>query len=134
MAFASTSCNLVPNDTNGFSDVFVRDRLMEPDTLPSECIAPTTTASASTSSGAPCESGTWANEDVKLTFSAQDNEDGSGIKDSCYSATGADAISQQTVSATDLPATFTIDAEGTTTVRYLATDKEGNVESPAKYS
>src|SRR5215207_2130807 len=132
VAFSSGASNLVADDTNMGGDVFVRDRLTESDTLPSECIAPTTTASASTGSGAPYGSGTWTNQEVKLTFSAQDNEGGSGIKDVRYSATGADAISQQTVAADDLPATFTVDAEGTTTVRYLATDKEGNVESPAK--
>ena len=131
VAFESGASNLVANDTFG-SDVFVRDRLTEPDSLPSECIAPTSTASATTSSGADYTSGTWTNQEVTLTFSAQDNEDGLGVKDVRYSATGADATLQQTVPADDLPATFTIDAEGTTTVRYLATDKEGNVESPAK--
>ncbi len=131
MAFNSGATNLVAGDTNHGGDVFVRDTA-EPDTLPSECIAPTSTASATTNSGAPYESGTWTKGDVQVTLSAQDNEGGSGVRDIRYSATGADPISEQTVAAADLPATFPIDAEGTTMVRYFATDNEGNVESPAK--
>jgi hypothetical protein len=30
IAFYSSATNLVPNDTNNVSDIFVRDRLMEP--------------------------------------------------------------------------------------------------------
>ena len=67
-----------------------------------------------------------------MSLSAQDNQDGSGIKEVRYSATGADAIPQQTVAAANLPATFTIDAEGTTTISYFATDNAGNPESPVK--
>jgi hypothetical protein len=129
VAFTSSASNLVADDTNIGGDIFVRDRLTEPDTLPSECIAPTTTASASTSSGAPYESGTWTPEDVKLTFSAQDNEGGSGLKDIRYSSTGAQSTAETLYDEQDPPV---ISTEGTTTVRYLATDKEGNVESPAK--
>jgi hypothetical protein len=76
--------------------------------------------------------GTYATEDVKVTLSAQDNEDGSGMRNIRYSASGADEIFQQTVTTADLPTTFTIDAEGTTTISYFATDNAGNQESPAK--
>jgi hypothetical protein len=133
VAFGSEGDNLVAGDTNNSWDVFVHERQPYYD-----CIAPTSTASATTvgsattNGGAPYTSGTWAKEDVKVSLSAQDNEGGSGVRDIRYSATGADAISQQTVSAANLPATFTIDAEGTTTISYFATDNTGNQESPAK--
>jgi hypothetical protein len=127
VAFASGGDNLVAGDTNNNTDVFVRERQPYYD-----CSAPSTTASATTNGGAPYTSGTWAKEDVKVSLSAQDNVGGSGVRDIRYSATGADAISQQTVSAANLPATFTIDAEGTTTISYFATDNTGNQESPAK--
>jgi Tol biopolymer transport system component len=127
VAFASEGDNLVAGDTNNNTDVFVHERQPYYD-----CSAPSTTASATTNGGAAYTSGTWSTKDVKVSLSAQDNEGGSGIKEIRYSATGADPISQQTVSAANLPATFIIDSEGTTTISYFATDNTGNQESPAK--
>jgi hypothetical protein len=129
VAFSSEATNLVADDTNGARDYFVRDR-STPHT--NECIAPTTTASAATSSGAGYISGTPTNKNVTVSLSAQDNEGGSGIRNIRYSATGADPFSEQTVAAADLPAKVTIDAEGITTVSYFATDNAGNQESPVK--
>src|SRR5215212_4138990 len=131
VVFSSGASNLVASDTNNATDIFVRER-QTVTTPPSECAAPTSTASASTSSGADYSSGTWTDEDVEVTLSAQDNEGSSSLQDLRYSATGADTMSGKTVAAADLPAKFTIDAEGTTTISYFATDKEGNHESPAK--
>jgi hypothetical protein len=131
VAFDSLASNLVADDTNDTWDVFVHDRQTVP-TQPSDCIAPSTTATVTTSSGATYNPSTWTNQDVTVTLSAQDDESGSLIRDIRYSATGAGATSQQTVAAANLPATFTIDAEGTTTISYFATDNAGNVESPAK--
>ena len=82
---------LTADDTNGMSDVFVHERPTVT-TQPRECIAPTTTASATTSSGAAYVQGTWTNKDVKVTFSAQDNQGGSGLKDILYLADGAQSL------------------------------------------
>ena len=121
VAFGSGATNLVAGDTNGASDAFLHERQ---ETQPKECIAPTTTH---TLSPTPNAAG-WNNSDVIVTLDATDTG-GSGVKEIRYSATGADAISQQTVAAANLPATFTIDAEGTTTLSYFATDNEGNQET-----
>ena len=71
----------------------------------------------------------WNKEDVTLTLSATDND--SGVKEITYSATGAQAIAEQTVPG----ATATLSAittEGQTTISYHATDNAGNTESPPK--
>jgi Bacterial Ig-like domain/WD40-like Beta Propeller Repeat len=127
--FYSEASNLIADDTNGFGDVFVHDRQLK------DCLAPTASANATIPNGtgtSPYTSGTPTNQNVAVSLNAQDNQDGSGIKEIRYSATGADTISQQTVAAADLPATFTIDAAGTTTISYFATDNAGNQESPVK--
>jgi Tol biopolymer transport system component len=127
--FYSEASNLVADDTNGFGDVFVHDRQLK------DCIAPTTSANATipnSTGSSPYTSGTPTNQNVTVSLNAQDNQNGSDIKEIRYSATGADAISEQTVTAANLPATFTIDAAGVTTISYFATDNAGNQESPAK--
>jgi hypothetical protein len=75
------------------------------------------------------EPDTWTTQDVQLTFSAQDNEDGSGIKDIRFSATGAQSIPETVYNSYNSPV---INTEGTTTISYFATDNVGNQESPAK--
>ena len=123
VAFTSSASNLVSDDTNRWPDVFVHDR----DTTQqiSECppTPPTTTASATTSSGATYQSDTWTNEDVKVTLSAQDNEGGSGLRNIRYSATGAQSIAE-TIYDPDHP--LLINTEGTTTISYFAIDNAGN--------
>ena len=126
MAFSSPATNLVENDTNGRTDVFVHER--QTATQPDDCIAPTTTATAITTSGGPYETGAWTNEDVKVTFSAQD-EGGSGTKDIRYSASGDQSIPETVYDEQDPPV---INTEGTTSISYFATDNAGNEESPAK--
>jgi methionine-rich copper-binding protein CopC len=113
----------VANDTNGVTDVFVHER--QAAAQPDDCIAPTTTHTLSPS---PNAAG-WNNSDVIVSLDATDTG-GSGAKEIRYSATGADAISEQTVAAANLPATFTVDAEGITTISYSAIDNAGNQESP----
>jgi hypothetical protein len=94
---------------------------------------PNSTASAITDSGATYTSGTWTSEHVEVTLNAQDNEDGSGVKELTYSATGAQPIASTTVLAAELPKQLPIiNIEGTTTISYFATDNAGNQESPAK--
>jgi Tol biopolymer transport system component len=125
-AFYSNASDLVAGDTNGFVDVFLHER----GTIqPGDPIAPTTTASATTSSGAAYQPGTLTNKDVKVTFSAQDNQDGSGIKEIRYSATGAQSIPETVYNPQNPPV---INTEGTTIISYFATDNAGNQESPAK--
>ena len=121
VAFGSRASNLVENDTNNTFDVFVHDR-QTGTTQPNDDIAPTTTVCGHTD-------GTWTNQNVQLTFSAQDNEDGSGVKDIRFSATGAQSIPETVYNTYDSPV---INAEGTTTISYFATDNAGNQESPAK--
>jgi Tol biopolymer transport system component len=125
IAFDSTAPYLVADDTNGKSDVFVQERQTNA-TQPSECIPPTTTASATTSSG-PYQEGRYTTKDVKVTLGAQDNEGGSGVNKLTYYATGAQQIPSATVSAGQLPKVLPlIDTEGTTTINAFATDNAGN--------
>jgi len=103
-------------------------------TFPSDTTAPTSTASATVPDGtgtSPYAGGTsWTNKDVTVTLNATDNAGGSGVKELTYSATGADPISPAvTKAAANLPTSFTIDAEGTTTISYFAKDNNNNVET-----
>jgi hypothetical protein len=96
--------------------------------------APTSTASATVPNGtgtSPYTGGTsWTNKDVLVTLNATDNAGGSDVKELTYSATGADPISPAVTKAkANLPTSFTIDAEGTTTISYFAKDNNGNVET-----
>ncbi|HYE66014.1 MAG TPA: LamG-like jellyroll fold domain-containing protein [Pyrinomonadaceae bacterium] len=88
-----------------------------------ELVPPTTAAGTSPipnpSSG--------SNGDVTVTLTATDNPGGSGVKEITYSASGAQVISQTTVSGSST--SFIISAEGTTTITYFAMDNMGNVES-----
>jgi hypothetical protein len=70
----------------------------------------------------------WNNSNVTVTLSATDTG-GSGIKDIRYSATGAQSIPETVYDEQNRPV---INAEGTTTLSYFATDKAGNQESPTK--
>jgi hypothetical protein len=124
VAFFSVANNLVAGDTNRLPDVFVHER--EIATQPDDSIVPTTTASATTNSGAPYESDIWTNEDVKVSLSAQDNEGGCGVKKITYSASGAQTIEQTDASGSSVE--VDLNQEGTTTLTYYATDKAGNVE------
>jgi hypothetical protein len=126
--FSSGATNLVPDDTNGLSDIFVHERgnVIQ---QPKDFIAPSTTASAVTDSGADYTSGAWTNETIKLTLSAQDNEGGTGVKEIRYSATGAQNIPETAYDPQNPPI---INTEGTTTVSYFTIDNAGNRESPAK--
>ena len=89
---------------------------------------PTTTASL-TANASPYTSGTWTKYDVEVSLTAIDTG-GSGVKQITYSASGAQTIDPTTVSGST--ASFSITAEGTTTVSFYATDNANNVETPAK--
>jgi hypothetical protein len=106
-------------------------------TVPSDTTAPTSTASGTVPDGDdagtapdPYTGGSWTNKDVTVSLNATDNAGGSGVKELTYSATGADPISPAvTKAAANLPTSFTIDAEGTTTISYFAKDNNNNVET-----
>jgi Bacterial Ig-like domain/RTX calcium-binding nonapeptide repeat (4 copies)/FG-GAP-like repeat/WD40-like Beta Propeller Repeat len=122
--FASQALDLVANDTNGYTDVFLRE-LGDAPPQQSDCVAPTTTR---TVSPLPNANG-WNNSNVTVTLSAQDNEGGSGVKEIRYSATGTQSIPETVYDPQNPPI---INTEGATTITYFATDNAGNRESPAK--
>ena len=126
VTFTSFASNLVPDDTNDQPDIFVHERQMVT-AEPADCIPPTTTASATNIGGDSYEPDTWTNQIVQVTFSARDDEGGSGPKDIYYSASGAQTIPETTYAPRNPPV---IDTEGTTTISYYATDNAGNPESP----
>jgi hypothetical protein len=68
----------------------------------------------------------WNASNVAVTLTAMDNPGGSGVANIRYLLSGAQTSS---VVVAGNPATFTISAEGTTTVSYFATDVAGNAES-----
>jgi hypothetical protein len=87
-------------------------------------IPPTTTAIVSPQ---PNAAG-WNNTNVTVTLNSTDNETGgTGVKQITYSATGAQSIASTVVNGAS--ASFTISAEGVTTISYFGTDNAGNVES-----
>jgi len=96
--------------------------------------SPAATATATKDSRAPSTAATttpapvngWHNTDVDVSLSATDL---AGIREVVYSATGATTIAATTVPGGQ--ASFTISAEGDTTITYSATDNSGNTE-PAK--
>src|SRR5205807_870457 len=67
----------------------------------------------------------WNNTSVTVTLAATDNPGGSGVQSINYTLTGAQTGSAVVPGNT---ASFTISAEGTTTVTFYATDNAGNVE------
>lgn len=125
VAFASLASNLVEDDTNGASDVFVHERQTET-TPPSDCIAPTSTHTVSP----PPNAAGWNNSNATITLSAQDNEGGSGVKEIRYRTTGAQSMTFDAPYNPLRPPV--ISTQGTTTISYFAIDKLGNRESPAR--
>lgn len=70
----------------------------------------------------------WNNTNVTITLNSTDNElGGTGVKQITYSSTGPQAITTTVVNGGS--ASFTISAEGVTTVKFFGTDNAGNVES-----
>jgi len=114
---ARTSDSYVVDSSIGLDDVKIS-------TFGTDTTKPSTTA---TPSPAPNSAG-WNNSDVKVHLSATDNEGGWGVKQITYSASGAQTIAIMDVSGSS--ADINLNAEGTTTLTYYATDKAGNVEAP----
>jgi 6-phosphogluconolactonase (cycloisomerase 2 family) len=70
----------------------------------------------------------WNNSNVVVTINSTDNElVGTGIKQVSYSATGAQTIASTVVNGAST--SFTITAEGITTITFFGTDNAGNTET-----
>jgi hypothetical protein len=85
--------------------------------------APVTSANSTSPNAAG-----WNNSDTAIQLQAFDGEDGTGVQDITYSASGAQTIAPTVVTGAN--ANFTIVAEGETTIIYFATDNAGNSEEP----
>ena len=92
--------------------------------IPPDSVAPSTFAS--NSPGANVAG--WNNTNTNVLLAAEDNDGGSGVSSITYSASGAQSIASTTVNAAT--SSFTISAEGETTITYYAIDVAGNHESP----
>jgi hypothetical protein len=70
----------------------------------------------------------WQNRDVTITLNSTDSDSGRiGVKPISYLSSGAQTITEKIVSG---PSTsFTISAEGVTTVQFFGTDNLGNIET-----
>src|SRR5437867_1261 len=91
-------------------------------TVIADTIAPITTESAT-----PAANGAgWNSSNVTITLTAMDNAGGSGVASVTYTLTGVQVGGG---SVTGSSTSFTILAEGTTTVTYHATDIAGNSEA-----
>src|SRR2546430_11666845 len=91
-------------------------------TVIADTVAPITTASAT-----PAANGAgWNSSNVTGTLTATDNAGGSGVASITYTLTGAQVGGGSVAGSST---SFTILAEGTTTVTYHATDIAGNSEA-----
>ena len=114
---------------NTSNATIARDDSMDVTWTASGCdsTAPTSSASAKKADDSAYTFGDWTNQDVTVSLSAQDNSGGSGVREIRYTLDG----SMPTASAgTVYGSPFTITAEGTTAVKWVAIDNAGNVESP----
>ena len=91
-------------------------------TVAPDLVAPATNASVSV---LPNAAG-WNNSAVTVSLSVADETNGSGVKQVSYTTSGAQAGG----GAFARNGSFTVNAEGTTTIRYFATDNAGNAELP----
>jgi probable HAF family extracellular repeat protein len=77
----------------------------------------------------PYSSGNWTNQNVTVSLSADDGS-GSGVNVTKYTTNGDNPATN----GTNYTGAFTISAEGTTTVKYLSTDKATNQESTKTFT
>jgi hypothetical protein len=87
-----------------------------------DAIAPTTTASATkaTTPASPYTFGDWSNKDVTGTLNATDNPGGTGVDKTRYTLDGTDPT---TTNGTVYSGPFTVNTEGTTTLKFRSWDK-----------
>jgi len=79
----------------------------------------------------PANSYGWNRTDVTVTLRAEDERDGSGVKEVCYRLSGA--TSRGLACQAGSTVSFTVSNEGTTTVSYFARDHVGNQESEKSF-
>jgi hypothetical protein len=91
-------------------------------------ISPPSTAAVASP---PPNGGGWNNTNVTISLHATDNANGSGIRQITYSTTGAQVTSGIAVGDN---ASFTLTAEGETTITYFSTDRAGNAEAPKSFA
>ena len=70
----------------------------------------------------------WNAEDVTIELQALDDDEGSGVKLLNHARSGAETLPETTIEGDS--AQVTVAAEGVTTLRYFATDHDGNSEEP----
>jgi hypothetical protein len=99
------------------------------DDVKTATLAPDTTkpSTSATRSVAPNAAG-WNKENVTVKLNATDNQGGWGVKKITYSASGAQTSGNADASGSSVD--VNLNAEGTTTLTYYATDKAGNVAAP----
>ena len=91
-------------------------------------VAPDITPPTTTVSTSPLpNSDGWNNANVTVTIGASDNANSSGVRQISYSTTGAQMTSGIVAGGN---ASFTLTAEGETTITYFSTDRAGNAEAP----
>lgn len=73
----------------------------------------------------------WNNQNVTVSLSASDNNNGSGVKEIHYSASGAQTINDSVYDSQNKPV---ISSEGTTTFSYYAVDNFGNTEASHSFT
>ncbi|MFZ2299729.1 MAG: chitobiase/beta-hexosaminidase C-terminal domain-containing protein, partial [Candidatus Moraniibacteriota bacterium] len=115
---ADASPLTVDYDGDGTTDFSLEPRLGETVIIPIDATPPTTAVSLSGTAG----TGDWYTSDVTVTLSAEDGEGGSGIEKIKYSLDDGATWDIYT-------GPFLLAKEGTTTIRYFASDKAGNKEA-----
>lgn len=91
---------------------------------PPDTTAPSSSASAKNADATTYPFGDWTNQNVTVTLNGQDNV---GLKEIRYTTDGTDPSASV---GTVYNSPFTISAEGTTTVKFVAIDTSNNVETP----
>jgi len=95
---------------------------------PSDTTPPTSSASAKNVDNSTYAFGDWTKQSVTVTLTGSDTG-GSGLKEIRYTTDGS-TPSASAGTAVSSGSSFTITNEGTTTVKFVAIDNQGNVESP----
>lgn len=112
---ASASSLNIDKNGDGTPDFSLQPKIGEIVTLDS--ISPTTEISIDSEKG----TNNWHTSDAKITLTATDNENGSGVDKTEYSLDNGQTWSNYTEP-------INISQEGATTLQYFSTDKQGNKE------
>ena len=117
-----------PGGTGGAGDGMAVCIQVTPAT-PSDTTAPTSGASAKNADTTSYSLGDWTNQNVSVTLSGSDNTGGSGLKEIRYTT---DGTTPSKTAGSVYSSALTFSAEGVTTLRWVAVDNAGNVESPVR--